>query len=267
MSSTLVITEGRHPVVEAMVQDERFVPNDTRLDREHSQIILLTGPNMAGKSTYMRQVALLVILAQIGSFIPACAAHIGLVDHVFTRVGAQDMLSQGQSTFMVEMLETAHILQHMSHRSLIILDEIGRGTSTYDGMSIAWAVIEYLHNYGDLRPRTLFATHYHELTALATALPRVHNYSAAVQEQGDTIRFLRRIVPGSADRSYGIHVARLAGLPAPVVQRAQTLLTHFETASTPVVGPSGKRVTARQGPSSPLPQRQLLLFEGADEAL
>ena len=159
------------------------MPNDTLLDRERRQILLLTGPNMAGKSTYMRQVALIVILAQLGSFVPARRAQIGLVDRVFTRVGAQDMLGKGQSTFMVEMTETANILHNISARSLVLLDEIGRGTSTYDGISIAWAVIEYLHDYGGLRPRTLFATHYHELTALATSLARVHNYSAAVQEQ------------------------------------------------------------------------------------
>ncbi len=262
-SNMLAITEGRHPVLEAMTQDERFVPNDTCMDRDQQQIILLTGPNMAGKSTYMRQVALLVILAQIGSFIPARTAHIGLVDQIFTRVGAQDMLGKGQSTFMVEMTETAHILHHMSARSLIVLDEIGRGTSTYDGMSIAWAVIEYLHNYGDLRPRTLFATHYHELTTLATVLPRVYNYSAAVQEDGDTVRFLRRIVPGSADRSYGIQVARLAGLPVPVVQRAHTLLTHFESAASVGPGALGKRVTARQAtPVNTPAQPQLSLFRG-----
>jgi DNA mismatch repair protein MutS len=258
-SDILAITDGRHPMLEAMAQAERFVPNDTLLDRERRQILLLTGPNMAGKSTYMRQVALIVILAQVGSFVPARAARIGLVDRIFTRVGAQDMLSKGQSTFMVEMTETANILHNVSARSLVLLDEIGRGTSTYDGISIAWAVVEYLHDYGDLRPRTLFATHYHELTALATSLARVHNYSAAVQEHADKIVFLRRILPGSADRSYGVQVARLAGLPALVLQRAQQLLTRFESATSLASVASGKRRATPALP--PHAGRQLSLFE------
>jgi DNA mismatch repair protein MutS len=258
-SDTLAITEGRHPVLEAVAQEERFVPNDTLLDRERRQILLLTGPNMAGKSTYMRQVALIVILAQIGSFVPARAAHIGLVDRVFTRVGAQDMLGKGQSTFMVEMTETANILHNISTRSLVLLDEIGRGTSTYDGISIAWAVVEYLHDHGDLRPRTLFATHYHELTALATSLARVHNYSAAVQEHADKVLFLRRILPGSADRSYGVQVARLAGLPALVLQRAQQLLARFESSGSLASIASGRRRTTQQAPAHA--GSQLSLFE------
>jgi DNA mismatch repair protein MutS len=245
--------------LEAMAQEERFVPNDTLLDRERRQILLLTGPNMAGKSTYMRQVALIVILAQLGSFVPARAAHIGLVDRVFTRVGAQDMLGKGQSTFMVEMTETANILHNVSARSLILLDEIGRGTSTYDGISIAWAVVEYLHDHSELRPRTLFATHYHELTALATSLARVHNYSAAVQEHADKVLFLRRILPGSADRSYGIQVARLAGLPALVLQRAHQLLTRFESAASLASVASGKRRAPQQSPAHA--GSQLSLFE------
>jgi len=260
-SDMLAITDGRHAVLETMCQEERFVPNDTLLDRERRQVLLLTGPNMAGKSTYMRQVALIVILAQMGSFVPARSAHIGLVDRVFTRVGAQDILGKGQSTFMVEMTETANILHNVSARSLVLLDEIGRGTSTYDGISIAWAVIEYLHNHGDLRPRTLFATHYHELTALAASLPRVHNYSAAVQERGDKVLFLRRMLPGSADRSYGIHVARLAGLPAPVLQRAQQLLTHLESSASTAGIASGKRRMASRIPSDVQPGRQLSLFD------
>jgi DNA mismatch repair protein MutS len=258
-SDILAITDGRHPVLEAMAQEERFIPNDTLLDRERRQILLLTGPNMAGKSTYMRQVALIVILAQLGSFVPARAARIGLVDRVFTRVGAQDMLGKGQSTFMVEMTETANILHHISARSLILLDEIGRGTSTYDGISIAWAVVEYLHDYGALRPRTLFATHYHELTALATSLARVHNYSAAVQEHANKVVFLRRILPGSADRSYGVQVARLAGLPALVLQRAQQLLTRFESSTSLASVGSGKRRATQ--PLPPHADRQLSLFE------
>ncbi|MBM3227180.1 MAG: DNA mismatch repair protein MutS, partial [Candidatus Tectomicrobia bacterium] len=264
-SDTLEILDGRHPVLETLAQDERFVPNDTLLDRNTHQILLITGPNMAGKSTYMRQVALMVILAQIGSFIPARVARIGLTDRVFTRVGAQDMLGKGQSTFMVEMSETANILHNMTARSLLLLDEIGRGTSTYDGISIAWSVIEYLHNHAALRPRTLFATHYHELTSLATALERVHNYSAAVQEHGDKIVFLRRIVPGSADRSYGIHVARLAGLPSPVVQRAQQLLTHFEASALLGGTPPGRRSTLRPPAPAALTGGQLSLFDAAGD--
>jgi DNA mismatch repair protein MutS len=230
-SDTLAITEGRHPILEAMCQEERFVPNDTFLDRTNYQILLLTGPNMAGKSTYMRQVALIVLLAQIGSFVPAREAHIGLVDRIFTRIGARDALAKGQSTFMVEMTETANILHNVTSRGLVLLDEIGRGTSTYDGMSIAWAVIEYLHAAHRSCPRTLFATHYHELTALATSLERVHNYNAVVREWGDKIIFLRKIQAGSADRSYGIQVARLAGLPSPVLERARQLLADFESSS------------------------------------
>jgi DNA mismatch repair protein MutS len=245
-SDVLAITEGRHPVLEVIYEDERFVPNDTAMDRHTRQILLLTGPNMAGKSTYMRQVALIVILAQIGSFVPASAAQVGLVDRIFTRVGAQDILSKGQSTFMVEMTETANILHHVSARSLVLLDEIGRGTSTYDGISIAWAVVEFLHQHEDLRPRTLFATHYHELTALATSLKRVHNVHAAVREWGEKIIFLRKILPGSADRSYGIQVARLAGLPPTVIERARRLLARFETSGNahPLPGPAA--ATARQ---------------------
>ena len=231
MSDELAITDGRHPVLEVVYQEERFVPNDTLLNRDEQQILLLTGPNMAGKSTYMRQVALNVVLAQAGSYVPAREAHVGLVDRIFTRVGAQDFLSKGQSTFMVEMTETANILHNLTAKSLLLLDEIGRGTSTYDGMSIAWAVLEYIHNHRDLRPRTLFATHYHELTNLAEGLSRLHNFNALVQEEGERIVFLRHIVPGSADRSYGIQVARLAGLPAAVVCRANHLLARLESNS------------------------------------
>jgi DNA mismatch repair protein MutS len=257
-SDRLSITDGRHPILEALSQDERFVPNDVILDRDTQQVMLLTGPNMAGKSTYMRQVALLVVLTQIGSFVPAREAHIGLVDRIFTRVGAQDVLAKGQSTFMVEMIETANILHNMSARSLILLDEIGRGTSTYDGMSIAWAVIEYLHNYRDLRPRALFATHYHELTALADDYARVRNYNAAVREWDDKIIFLRKILPGSADRSYGIQVARLAGLPPVVIERARQLLGHFEsTTHVACVAPDQTANAAMTPPAA----HQLSLFE------
>ncbi|GIM47918.1 DNA mismatch repair protein MutS [Collibacillus ludicampi] len=220
----LLIEEGRHPVVEAMQNDEPFVPNDTLLDCDENQIALITGPNMAGKSTYMRQVALLVIMAQIGSFVPARRAEVGIVDRVFTRIGASDNLAGGQSTFMVEMVELANILHHATRRSLIILDEIGRGTSTFDGMSIAQAVIEYLHHSPKVGAKTMFATHYHELTKLAETYRGVRNYSTHVQEKDDTIVFLRKILPEPADRSYGIQVAKLAGLPREVLDRAQEIL-------------------------------------------
>lgn len=225
--NALHIAGGRHPVVEQTLSDTRFVPNDVTFDDE-ARILIITGPNMAGKSTYLRQVALIVLLAQIGSFVPAQRARIGLVDRIFTRIGAQDDIATGQSTFMVEMVETANILHHASARSLIVLDEVGRGTSTYDGLSIAWAVVEYLHNHPRLRAKTLFATHYHELIQLAEHLPHVRNYNVAVAEEGDRVVFLHQIVPGGADRSYGIHVAQLAGLPKPVIRRAEELLEELE---------------------------------------
>lgn len=221
------IEEGRHPVVEAMQPGSSFVPNDLRLD-EATQIVILTGPNMAGKSTYLRQAALIVLMAQVGSFVPAARAHIGVVDRIFTRVGASDDLATGQSTFMVEMNEVANILNHASARSLVVLDEVGRGTSTFDGLSIAWAVTEYLHNHERVRPKTLFATHYHELTELEELLPRVKNYSVAVRQEGGEILFLRRIIRGGADQSYGIEVARLAGLPRAVIERAREILAQLE---------------------------------------
>ena len=227
-SDVLAVKNGRHPVVEGVLPTGAFVPNDTHLAHDEDQVVILTGPNMAGKSTYLRQVALMVLLAQIGSFVPADEAHVGLVDRIFTRVGLQDDLAAGQSTFMVEMVETAAILHHATPRSLVILDEIGRGTSTYDGLSIAQAVAEHLHNDPRLGCRTLFATHYHELTELAHRFPRISNFSVAVTEEDGDVVFLHRIVPGSADRSYGVHVARLAGLPNPVVQRAWELLAHHE---------------------------------------
>jgi DNA mismatch repair protein MutS len=222
------IRGGRHPVVEALLDKGEFVPNDLLIDTETNQLLIITGPNMAGKSTYIRQAALLVILAQIGSFIPAESASIGIVDRIFTRVGASDELSKGQSTFMVEMIETANILNNATSRSLIILDEIGRGTSTFDGISIAWAVAEYLSNTPDVRARTLFATHYHELTELENQLEGVVNYNIAVREWNDKIIFLRKILPGGTDKSYGIHVARLAGLPKKVIERALEILAHLE---------------------------------------
>jgi DNA mismatch repair protein MutS len=221
------IVEGRHPVIEVTNQ-EPFIPNDTYLDTEKEQILIVTGPNMGGKSTYLRQVALICILAQMGSFVPASQAQIGLIDRVFTRIGAMDFLSVGQSTFMVEMLETANILNNATQNSLILLDEIGRGTSTFDGISIAWAVAEYLHNKEGVRAKTLFATHYHELTELELTLERIKNYHVSVKERKENIIFLRKIVAGASDKSYGIHVARLAGIPLPVIERAKEILFNLE---------------------------------------
>jgi len=243
----LNILDGRHPVVELTLRGERFVPNDASF--EAGEVVrVITGPNMSGKSTYLRQVALLVLMAQMGCFIPAREAAIGLVDRIFTRIGAQDEIHAGQSTFMVEMIETANILNHATTRSLLILDEVGRGTSTYDGVSIAWAMVEYLHNHPNLRARTLFATHYHELTQLSDLLPGVRNYNVAVSESEGKVIFLHKIVPGGADRSYGIHVAQLAGMPKPVIQRASEILKQLETTS-------GKAV--RIDPQAP---QQMALF-------
>ncbi len=224
------ILAGRHPVVEHLSHQTRYISNDTVFE-EGEIIRLITGPNMSGKSTFLRQVVLIVLMAQIGSFVPADKAEIGLVDRIFTRIGAQDAIHQGQSTFMVEMLETANILNNATPRSLLILDEIGRGTSTYDGLSIAWAIIEYLHSHPKLKPLTLFATHYHELTELASLYPGVRNYNVAVSEADGEVIFLHKIVPGAADRSYGIHVAQMAGLPAPVISRANEILKQLEATS------------------------------------
>ena len=228
-SDKIEIHDGRHPVVEKMLKDSMFIPNDTLLDEGDNRIAIITGPNMAGKSTYMRQVALIAIMAQIGSFVPASSAHIGVVDRVFTRVGASDDLASGQSTFMVEMSEVADILNQATKSSLIILDEIGRGTSTYDGMSIARAVVEYIANKRRIGARTLFATHYHELTALEGLIDGVKNYNIAVKKRGDDITFLRRIVRGGADDSYGIEVAKLAGVPNAVIRRAKAVLKELES--------------------------------------
>ena len=244
---TLEIIDGRHPVVEHTLKSERFTPNDTSFEPDE-RIRIITGPNMSGKSTYLRQVALITLMAQMGSFVPARSAKIGIVDRIFTRIGAQDEIHAGQSTFMVEMIEMANILHHASPRSLLILDEIGRGTSTYDGVSIAWATVEYIHNHPHLRSKTLFATHYHELTQLADILPGVRNYNVAVSEADGRVVFLHKIVPGGADRSYGIHVGQLAGLPRPVIQRAGEIMHQLETTS-------GKAV--RTSPNIP---RQLALF-------
>jgi DNA mismatch repair protein MutS len=241
------IQDGRHPVVEHTIKGERFVPNDTGFE-EGERVRLITGPNMSGKSTYLRQVALIALMAQMGSYVPAQAARLGLVDRIFTRIGAQDEIHAGQSTFMVEMVEMANILHHATPRSLLILDEIGRGTSTYDGVSIAWAVVEYIHNHPQLRAKTLFATHYHELTQLADLLPGVRNYNVAVSEADGKVVFLHKIVPGGADRSYGIHVGQLAGLPRPVIQRAGEIMGELESSS-------GKAVKI-----NPHASQQLVLF-------
>ena len=221
------IKDGRHPVVERMIDHDMFIANDTYLDNASHCISVITGPNMAGKSTYMRQTALIVLMAQIGSFVPAKTANIGLVDRIFTRVGASDDLASGQSTFMVEMNEVANILRNATQNSLLILDEIGRGTSTFDGLSIAWAVIEHISNRRLLGAKTLFATHYHELTELEGKMGNVNNYCIAVKEQGDDIVFLRKIIKGGADKSYGIQVAKLAGVPDMVIDRAKEIVKQL----------------------------------------
>ena len=223
------IKSGRHPVVEKMIPNDMFIENDVYLDNQKHRVSIITGPNMAGKSTYMRQVALIVLMAQIGSFVPAKEANIGIVDRIFTRVGASDDLASGQSTFMVEMNEVANILRNATSHSLLILDEIGRGTSTFDGLSIAWAVVEYISDTKLLGAKTLFATHYHELTELEGKLDGVNNYCIAVKENGDDIVFLRKIIPGGADKSYGIQVAKLAGLPDTVIERAKQIVEELST--------------------------------------
>ena len=225
--NAITIKEGRHPVVEKVLQDTLFIPNDTILDNKSNQIAIITGPNMAGKSTYMRQTALIVLMAQIGSFVPAKSASIGVVDRIFTRVGASDDLASGQSTFMVEMNEVSNILRNATKNSLLILDEIGRGTSTFDGLAIAWAVIEHIANRNLLGAKTLFATHYHLLTELEEKMDNVKNYCIAVKEKGDDIVFLRKIIPGGTDRSYGIEVAKLAGVPDMVIERAKEILNEL----------------------------------------
>jgi DNA mismatch repair protein MutS len=254
--ATIEICDGRHPVIERLLPTGEFVPNDCRLDPSAEQMLLITGPNMAGKSTYMRQIAQIVVLAQMGAFVPAKSATIGICDRIFTRVGAADNLSMGDSTFMVEMRETAAILARATRRSLIVLDEVGRGTSTFDGVSIAWAVCEFLHDA--IAARTLFATHYHELVALAESRPRVRNFSVAVRESRGDILFLRRVIPGGASRSYGIEVAKLAGLPRSVVARSRQILAQLEGGSglghspqlslmaQPMSGPSAVELRLRE---------------------
>jgi DNA mismatch repair protein MutS len=270
-AETLEIIEGRHPVVEQVLRSPEatlargtsaaFVPNDTLLACDDAQLVLLTGPNMAGKSTYIRQIALITLMAQVGCWVPAKSARVGLVDRIFSRVGASDDLARGNSTFMVEMNETANILNNATERSLIILDEIGRGTSTYDGLSIAWAVVEHLHRGPERGPRTLFATHYQELTQLEKHLPRLRNFSVAVKEWNDEIVFVRRVIPGAADRSYGIQVARLAGLPLSVIDRAKTILAKLESDYTSVSLPAAPTAKPRRKISvAPTDDTQLSLL-------
>ena len=254
-SLRLSIKDGRHPVLDQNLIEEKFVPNDTLLDRD-IRLAIITGPNMAGKSTYIRQVALIVLMAQIGSWVPAASAEIGLVDRIFTRVGANDDLARGQSTFMVEMNETANIVNNATERSLVILDEIGRGTSTFDGLSIAWSVAEFLHD--QIKARTLFATHYHELTKLAQERKGVTNLNVAVREWNEQIIFLRKIVPGGADKSYGIQVARLAGLPKQILDRAKDILTHLENPNGATTAHPKKKKSVRTMPDAQKPQLDLL---------
>jgi DNA mismatch repair protein MutS len=261
-SLTLRIVDGRHPVLERTLTGERFVPNDVLVDGGNNQLLIITGPNMAGKSTYIRQVALITLMGQMGSFVPAREAEIGVVDGIFTRIGAADDLARGRSTFMVEMNETANILNNATARSLLILDEIGRGTSTFDGVSIAWAVCEHLVDR--IRARTLFATHYHELTALAPMVPTVKNFNIAVREWGEEIVFLRKIVEGGTDKSYGIHVARLAGIPKQVVNRAKAILANLEAHT---IDPTGKPKFAPRPRAKKSGEMQLLLFSSPHEDL
>ncbi|MDA8430400.1 MAG: DNA mismatch repair protein MutS [Geobacteraceae bacterium] len=263
-SDIIEITDGRHPVIEGMKLGERFVPNDTLLDAADNQLLMITGPNMAGKSTYMRQVALITLMSQVGSFVPAATARIGIVDRIFTRVGAGDNLARGQSTFMLEMMEAASILRNATPRSLIIMDEIGRGTSTFDGVSIAWAVAEYIHDVPTCRARTLFATHYHELTELSATRERIKNFTVAVREWNDQVIFLRTIIPGGASHSYGIQVARLAGMPADVIERAKEILHNLESGEFEEGAPrlaKGRKQPLRESPS------QFSLFETSEDLL
>jgi len=228
-TETLEIKEGRHPVIEKQLPlGETYVPNDIYLDHDSQQILIITGPNMAGKSALLRQTALIVLMAQMGSFVPASYARVGIIDKVFTRVGASDNLSKGESTFMVEMTETASILNNLSSRSLVLMDEIGRGTSTYDGISIAWSIVEYLHQHPNCKAKTLFATHYHELNQLASDFPRIKNFNVSVKEVGNKVIFMRTLKEGGSEHSFGIHVAQMAGMPNPIVLRASEIMSHLE---------------------------------------
>jgi DNA mismatch repair protein MutS len=266
----LSIVNGRHPVVETFDQLESYVPNDLQMNRDSRQILVITGPNMAGKSTYMRQIALIVLMAQIGSFVPADEASVGITDRIFTRIGAADYLAFGQSTFMVEMTETADILHNSTPRSLVLLDEVGRGTSTFDGLSIAWAVTEFLHDRPDGGPRTLFATHYHELVQLSESRDRLRVFNVSVKEDGERIVFLRKIIPGGSSRSYGIQVARLAGIPGKVIERASEILANLENDD---LKPANAPSSSSGNPSSlvpdrkPIPVYQAELFGNPSEKL
>ena len=245
------IKQGRHPVIETQLpMDERYVPNDVLLDNEHQQIIIITGPNMAGKSALLRQTALIVLLAQIGSFVPAESARIGLVDKIFTRVGASDNISLGESTFMVEMTEAANILNNVTPRSLVLFDELGRGTSTYDGISIAWAIVEYLHEQPKAQARTLFATHYHELNEMEKNFSRIRNYNVSVKEVDGKVIFLRKLEKGGSEHSFGIHVADIAGMPKSIVKRANVILKQLEADNAQVGGvgkPTAEIAQSREG--------------------
>lgn len=266
-SLLLDIHQGRHPVIERQLPPgESYVANDVRLDDQQQQIIIITGPNMSGKSALLRQTALIVLMAQMGSFVPAAQASVGLVDKIFTRVGASDNISSGESTFMVEMNETASILNNISSRSLILLDEIGRGTSTYDGISIAWAISEFLHEHPVFRPKVLFATHYHELNEMAASMPRIRNYNVAVREVGNKVIFIRKLMPGGSEHSFGIHVARMAGMPASVIQRAHDLLGKLESSHShaQLAGPEAGRKKASHSSGSPF---QLSFFQLDDPLL
>jgi DNA mismatch repair protein MutS len=260
----IIIEEGRHPVVEKLIAGERFVPNDITINNQTEQVLIITGPNMAGKSTILRQTALIVLMAQMGSFVPVKKASLCITDKIFTRIGALDNLSSGQSTFLVEMQETANILNNSTSKSLVILDEIGRGTSTFDGLSIAWAVAEYLHDLRQHGVKSLFATHYHELTELAQTKPKVKNYNVAVKEWNDEIIFLRKLVPGGTNRSYGIQVARLAGVPGTVIERAKKILFDIENNKSISDCP---HIFADKETLSKKSQHQLDLFRKPDHVL
>ena len=264
-STAIDIRDGRHPVIERLLDvGDEYIPNDLFLDNESQQIMMITGPNMSGKSAILRQTALIVLMAQMGSFVPAASARIGIVDKIFTRVGASDNISQGESTFMVEMLESASILNNISERSLVLLDEIGRGTSTYDGIAIAWAMVEYLHNNTSARPKTLFATHYHELNEMSDTMPRIRNYHVAVKEVGKTVVFLRKLMQGGTERSFGVHVARIAGMPKSVVERAEYLLNGFGKAN--VAGAVNSERPKKSATPS-VPDIQLSMFQLEDPVL
>jgi DNA mismatch repair protein MutS len=262
-STVLDIRQGRHPVIERLLPPgEQYIPNDLRLDTAAAQVLIITGPNMSGKSSYLRQAGLIVLLAQIGSYVPAAAASVGIVDRIFTRVGASDNIASGESTFLVEMHEAAHIVNAATDRSLILLDEVGRGTSTFDGISIAWALTEYLHER--VGARTLFATHYHELNELADLFPRIQNVKVDVREYGDRVVFLHTVTPGSADHSYGIQVAQMAGLPEELTDRARTILRNLEGSDlTPHAQSKGRTTSGRVR----IPEPQLTLFDMRDDPI